>query len=93
MINDILLYLASGEALTVADIAKKMDVTVQMVLQVLEDLKRMGYLEERALVEAPSCSSGCGSCSGCAITPTSEGVRLHLTTKGVSKLQRIQNNV
>ena len=92
MFEKILSYLSSGAPLRLSVIAKDLSLTQPMLQQMLLDLLRMGYLEERALVAAPSCSSGCGSCSGCgtvSATPSHEGTRYHLTEKGLRKIKKI----
>lgn len=88
MFNEILSIIATGEALTFAEVGKRSDINENILLQVLEDLLRMGYLEKRLSTEENGCETGCGGCSGCTTSFGVEPVRLHVTEKGLAKIKR-----
>ena len=90
MFEKILGLLNSGAPMRLSVVAKELDMSESMLQQMILELLRMGYLEERAIEAAPSCSSGCGSCSGCGTTSSlgEDGRKYHITAKGVRKLSK-----
>ena len=93
MFDKILKILATGEPLSLKEISNRANSSQEMVLQALSDLLGMGYLERRVVEEDPTCESGCGGCSGCAVTLGADAVRLNITEKGVGKLKRAEKKI
>lgn len=60
LLQDLLDHLASGRVHTMAELALKLDVDPQLLVQMLSDLERAGYVRQ---IEA-SCTHDCGSCPG-----------------------------
>jgi len=80
MLERILQLMATGQAQSLDDLARELDISIDLVSQMLADLERLGYL---ASVGA-QCGSGCEHCpvsSGCAGS-SSPIKRWSLTEKG-----------
>jgi predicted ArsR family transcriptional regulator len=57
---------ASGHMPSVTELSQELDIDTGMVLQMLMDLERLGYVE-RPATDASSCRLRCGSgCCGCS---------------------------
>jgi DeoR/GlpR family transcriptional regulator of sugar metabolism len=67
MLNYILKRMAAGDVKSLSDLARELNVSEELVRQMIDALERMGYLRR--------ISDGCNdSCSHC---PSSEGCTLH----------------
>ena len=64
MLRKLLDKLASGAIFQISDLGRELGVSPEMVVQMLRDLERMGYVE-RPLAEDGRCCAGCGGSCGC----------------------------
>ena len=76
MLEKLLAMLATGQALTLADLAQELDTSTGLVEQMLLDLERAGYLRPIQTQCAGGCS-GCAFQSACALT---QGQRIWTVT-------------
>ena len=81
MLNRLLDLLRSGGTHRVADLARALETTPELVEVMLEDLVRMGYLRQ----VGGQCGQSCGGCSLAGLCAAGEGGRVWaLTEKGDS---------
>jgi hypothetical protein len=73
MLKDLLNVLGEGKLYSISELAKRLDVSEGLLMQMMEDLSRRGYLTissgNSCTVGGGSCGSygfGCSSCSSCA---------------------------
>jgi hypothetical protein len=70
MLHKLLKLIAGNDAVTRADLARKLDVSETLVTQMLGELTRMGFLQSTS-------TDGTGGCSGCPMSqmcaPAPEG--------------------
>ncbi len=80
MLNRLLELLRAGGAHRVGDLARKLDTTSALVEAMLEDLARMGYLEQ----VGGECGGGGGACplAGLCATGADGGRMWMLTERG-----------
>ena len=79
MLNRLLESLRAGGTRRVADLARELETTPELVEAMLEDLCRMGYLKR----VGGECSGGCGACSLAGLCAAGEGGQVWtLTEKG-----------
>lgn len=77
MLEKLLAMLATGQALTMADLAEELDTSTGLIEQMLLDLERAGYLSP----VQTQCSGGCSGCafqSACSLT---QGQRIWTVTE------------
>ena len=86
MIKDILKEISVAHVLDTAKIAKKLNITVALVEQAIEQLSRMGYITED--MGSHSCETKCSSCplANCDSIPLRT---LAITEKGLKALDNI----
>lgn len=87
MIKDVLKEISLAEVLDKGQIAKKLNITQALVEQAIEQLSRMGYVEED--MGSPPCESQCNSCpmaTSCNTTPLKT---LSITEKGEKTLDKM----
>lgn len=63
MLEQLIAMLASGELVTVQDLASRLSVSVELVEQMLQDLERGGYL----VAVTGECDRHCAGCAQTAI--------------------------
>lgn len=81
MLSRLLELLQAGGTHRVADLARALDTTPELVEVMLDDLGRMGYLKRMG----GACSGTCGSCSMAGLCAAgSSGQLWTLTEKGSS---------
>jgi hypothetical protein len=81
MLNKLLERLRSGGTHRVADLARALETTPELVEVMLEDLVRMGYLKQ----VGGACGQSCAGCSLAGLCAAGEGGRVWaLTEKGAS---------
>jgi predicted ArsR family transcriptional regulator len=81
MLNKLLELLRSGGTHRVADLARALETTPQLVELMLEDLVHMGYLRQTG----GQCGQSCAGCSLAGLCAAGEGGRVWaLTEKGGS---------
>jgi hypothetical protein len=81
MLNRLLERLRSGGTHRVADLARALETTPELVEMMLEDLARMGYLKQMG----GACGQSCAGCSLAGLCAAGEGGRVWaLTEKGAS---------
>jgi hypothetical protein len=66
MLKQILERIRSGGSWTVEALAGELDTTSEMVITLLEDLARRGYLRPGVLLPGSGCASCAGGCSSCS---------------------------
>ena len=73
MLKELLKTLAEGQALNAVQVARQLDVTQGLVVQMLEDLEQRGYVEHLQLgCDAGKCS-GCAQAASCQTLPKLSG--------------------
>jgi hypothetical protein len=71
MLTKILQTLASGSVTSHADLARRLDVSEDMLTHMLGDLVRKGYVTSPTDTdEDQSCAGGCGGCKSCHGCPS-----------------------
>ena len=91
MLHRLLEIMQTGEVQSLAEIAQAMDISPEMVLQIIQELTHKGYLQEiGADCSVPQEGEPQGGCSDC---PASSGCRVtirrwFLTEKGRSAISR-----
>ena len=81
MLNKVLERLRSGGTHRVADLARALETTPELVEMMLEDLVRMGYLNQ----VGGACGQSCAGCSLAGLCAAGEGGRVWaLTERGAS---------
>ncbi|MGB8214117.1 MAG: FeoC-like transcriptional regulator [Anaerolineales bacterium] len=80
MFRQFLETIQAGEVQSVLEIARKMDISVNMVLQMAKDLANKGYLQEISA----DCQEPQKSCPDCAVSSNCQIIARHwfLTEKG-----------
>ena len=79
MLNRLLEMLREGSVRRVADLARELETTPELIEMMLEDLCRKGYLGRAE----GACGEGCGSCSMTGMCAAGSGGKLwSLTEKG-----------
>jgi DNA-binding IscR family transcriptional regulator len=76
MLTELLALLREGGTHRVADLARELDTTPELVEAMLEDLARMGYLER----VGGECGGGCASCPLVGLCAAGEGGRIWTLT-------------
>ena len=70
MIQNVLKALNEGKTQSITSLAGQLDISEGLLLQMMEDLSRKGYLKPYSTGASMSCGSSCGhggfSCSGCS---------------------------
>jgi hypothetical protein len=92
MIQNVLKALNEGKTQSIASLAGKLDISEGLLLQIVEDLSRKGYLKPFSSNASMSCGSSCGhsgfSCSCCsAFQPPSQS-GWSLTEKGIRAISK-----
>ena len=85
MLHKLIRAIAEGQARSLGDLAKQLDVSVGLVEQMLEDLSRQGFLRLTSM----ECASGCGGCPSASACSLTQPVRTWvLTEKGHQAAER-----
>lgn len=98
MLTRLLHRFASDDVPSVTELSRGLDIDTGMVLQMLMDLERLGYVE-RPPTDDSSCrlrrSNGCHGCSACSVgrelSPRPQQVWL-LTDKGKRRVERARTS-
>jgi len=93
MLERILKIVFKGGSYSLQDIARELDTSKELLLQMVEDLERGGYLkliEGKYFTECKNCSFSNNCSKGCLITSynTSYGKIWILTKKGIKLAER-----
>ena len=86
MIKDILKEISIAHVLDTSKIAKKLNISIALVEQAIEQLSRMGYISED--MGSHSCETKCSSCplANCDSIPLRT---LTITEKGINALDNM----
>jgi predicted ArsR family transcriptional regulator len=76
MLTELLALLREGGAHRVADLARELDTTPELIEAMLEDLTRMGYLKQ----VSGECGGGCATCPLANLCTAGEGGRIWTLT-------------
>jgi hypothetical protein len=84
MLHHFLETIQAGEVQSLLEIAHRMDISPDMVLQIAKDLTNRGYLQEIN----PDCEEPQKGCSGCSVNSACQVIVRHwvLTEKGRTAL-------
>ena len=77
MLNRLLELLRTGGTHRVADLARELGATLELIEMALEDLCRMGHLKR----VGGECGGGCGACSLAGLCAAGAGGRVWTLTK------------
>lgn len=92
MLKNVLKALGEGKAQSFASLSRQLNISEGMLMQMIEDLTRKGYLSPISENSMAVCGGACGSCGlSCSSCSTAQHSNLNgwvLTEKGFSAIGR-----